>query len=174
MYHPRQQLIYGNLKTERIPELLALREGFLTSEVDGRDILYTAKSSARTGWIIVVVSYVSELLAGSQRAIYSFLLLAILCFTVSVFVSSFVSARISRPIEALRRSMQEVERGNFDMDITVECSNEVYQLARDCDIAVKKVRDLIEQNRRDSELRRATGAPRPPGPDQSPLPVQHP
>jgi two-component system sensor histidine kinase YesM len=154
VYHPRQQLIYGNLKTERIPELLALREGFLTSEVDGRDILYTAKSSARTGWIIVVVSYVSELLAGSRRAIYTFLLLAILCFTVSVFVSSFVSVRISRPIEALRRSMQEVEKGNFDMDITVECSNEVYQLARDCDIAVKKVRDLIEQNRRDSEQRR--------------------
>ena len=154
VYHPRQQLIYGNLRTERIPQLLALREGFLTSDVDGRQILYTAKSSARTGWIIVVVSYLSELLAGSQRAIYTFILLAILCFTVSVFVSSFVSVRISRPIEALRRSMQEVEKGNFDMDITVECSNEVYQLAHNCDIAVKKVRDLIEQNRKDSEQRR--------------------
>jgi two-component system sensor histidine kinase YesM len=154
VYHPRQQLIYGNLRTERIPELLALREGFLTSEVDGREILYTAKSSGRTGWIIVVVSPLSELLAGSRRAIYTFLLLAILCFIVSVFVSSFVSIRISRPIEALRRSMQEVEKGNFDMDITVECSNEVYQLARDCDIAVKKVRDLIQQNLKDSELRR--------------------
>jgi two-component system, sensor histidine kinase YesM len=154
VYHPRQQLIYGNLKTERIPELLALREGFLTSEVDGREILYTAKSSGRTGWIIVEVSYFSELLAGSRHAIYTFLLLAILCFAVSVLVSSFVSARISRPIEALRRSMQEVEKGNFDMDITVECSNEVYQLARDCDIAVKKVRDLIEQNRKNSEQRR--------------------
>ena len=50
--------------------------------------------------------------------------------------------------------MQEVEKGNFDMAITVECSNEVYQLAHDCDIAVKKVRDLIEQNRKDSEQRR--------------------
>ena len=50
--------------------------------------------------------------------------------------------------------MQEVEKGNFDMDITVECSNEVYQLAHDCDIAVKKVRDLIEQNRKDSEQKR--------------------
>jgi two-component system sensor histidine kinase YesM len=154
VYHPRQQLVYGNLKTERIPDLLALREGFLTSDVDGREILYTAKSSSRTGWIIVVVSYLSELLAGSRRAIYTFILLAILCFTVSVFVSSFVSVRISRPIEALRRSMQEVEKGNFDMDITVECSNEVYQLARDCDIAVKKVRALIDQNRKDSEQRR--------------------
>lgn len=154
VYHPRQQLVYGNLKTERIPELLALKEGFLTSEVDGREILYTAKASERTGWTIVEVSYLSELLAGSRRAIYTFLLLAILCFAISVFVSSFVSARISRPIEALRRSMQEVEKGNFDIDITVECSNEVYQLARDCDIAVKKVHALIEQNRKASEQKR--------------------
>jgi two-component system, sensor histidine kinase YesM len=154
VYHPRQQLVYGNLKTERIAELLALREGFLSTKVDDRDILYTAKPSARTGWKIVVVSYLSELLAGSRRALYTFALLAILCFAVSVLLSSFVSVRISRPIEALRRSMQEVERGNFDMDITVECSNEIYQLARDCDIAVKKVRDLIEQNRKEGEQKR--------------------
>jgi two-component system, sensor histidine kinase YesM len=154
VYHPRQQLVYGNLKTERISELLALRAGFLSAKVDGRDILYTAKSSERTGWIIVVVSYLSELLAGSRRAIYTFTFLAILCFAVSVLVSSYVSVRISRPIEALRRSMQEVEKGNFDMDITVECSNEVYQLARDCDIAVKKVRFLIDQNSREAEQRR--------------------
>jgi two-component system, sensor histidine kinase YesM len=154
VYHPRQQLVYGNLKAERIPELLALRAGFLSAKVDGRDILYTAKSSARTGWIIVVVSYLSELLEGTRRALYSFALLAILCFAFAVIVSTLVSARISRPIEALRRSMQEVEKGNFDMDITVECSNEIYQLARDCDIAVKKVRDLIEQNRKEGEQKR--------------------
>jgi two-component system sensor histidine kinase YesM len=154
VYHPRQQLIYGDLKTERIPELLALRSGFLTAKVDGRDVLYTATQSSATGWIVVAVSYISALLAGMRRALYTFALLAILCFAVSVLVSSFVSVRISRPIESLRRSMQEVEKGNFDIGITVECSNEVYQLARDCDIAVKKVRDLIEQVRTDAEQRR--------------------
>jgi two-component system, sensor histidine kinase YesM len=154
VYHPRQQLVYGGLWSERIPELLALRSGFLSSKVDGRAVLYTAKPSGTTGWIVVVVSYLSELLAGTRRALYTFVLLAILCFALSVVVSSFVSFRISHPIEALRRSMQEVEKGNFDMDITVECSNEVYQLARDCDIAVKKVRDLIEQNRKDAEQKR--------------------
>jgi two-component system sensor histidine kinase YesM len=154
VYHPRQQLVYSSLKTERIPSLLELRSGFLATSVDGRDILYTAKPSENTGWIIVVVSYLSELLEGTRRALYTFILLAILCFALSVVVSSLISSRISRPIEALRKSMQEVERGNFDIDITVECENEVYQLARDCDIAVKKVRDLIEQNRKEGEQKR--------------------
>jgi two-component system, sensor histidine kinase YesM len=154
VYHPRQQLVYSSLRTERIGDLLDLRSGFLTASVDGRDVLYTARPSEKTGWIVVVVSYLSELLAGTRRALYTFILLSILCFAVSAVVSSLVSARISRPIESLRRSMQEVEKGNFDIDITVECSNEVYQLARDCDIAVKKVRDLIEQGREESEQKR--------------------
>jgi two-component system sensor histidine kinase YesM len=146
--------VYGGLRTERFGELLRLRSGFLSTAVDGRDILYTAKPSDRTGWIVVVVSYLSELLAGTRRALYTFILIAALCFAVSAFVSSIVSARISRPIEALRRSMQEVEKGNFDIDITVESKNEIYQLARDCDIAVKKVRDLIEQSREEGEQKR--------------------
>jgi two-component system sensor histidine kinase YesM len=154
VYHPRQQLVYGGLKTERMSELLSLGSGFLSARVDGRDILYTAKPSDKTGWLVIVVSYLSELLSGTRKAMYTFVLLALLCFVLAAVLASFVSLRISRPIESLRRSMQEVEKGNFDIDITVECANEVYQLARDCDIAVKKVRDLIEQNRRDSEQKR--------------------
>jgi two-component system, sensor histidine kinase YesM len=157
VYHPRQQLVYGGLKTERIAELLDLRSGFLTAKVDGRDILYTTCPSSKTGWLIVVVSYLSQLLAGMRKALYTFVILALLCFALAAVLASFVSLRISRPIESLRRSMQEVEKGNFDIDITVECSNEVYQLARDCDIAVKKVRDLIEQNREDAEQKRLLG-----------------
>ncbi|HET7838504.1 MAG TPA: histidine kinase, partial [Rectinemataceae bacterium] len=154
VYHPRQQLVYGNLKSERISAVLGLRGGYLAANVDGRDILYTAVDSAQTGWTVVSVSYMDELFAGSREAEYSFLMLALLCLAVAIMAAAFVSVRISRPIESLRRSMQAVESGNFDIDITVNSSNEVYQLARDCDIAVKKVRDLIEQNRHDQEQKR--------------------
>jgi two-component system sensor histidine kinase YesM len=41
VYHPRQQLIYGNLKSERIADILSLRGGYLRVAVDGRAILYT-------------------------------------------------------------------------------------------------------------------------------------
>jgi two-component system, sensor histidine kinase YesM len=154
VYHPRQQLVYGGLKSERISGLLSLRQGFLNAKVDGREVLYTAYPSPKAGWIVVVVSDMSELLSGVRRAVYSFILLSVLCFAAAIALSSLVSLRISRPIESLRRSMQRVERGDFDMDITVNCSNEVFQLARDCDIAVKKVRDLIGQNRAEAEQRR--------------------
>ena len=102
----------------------------------------------------MAVSYLDELFGASRQAEYYFLMLSLLAFTAAIGVGFVLSRSISRPIESLRRSMQAVESGNFDIDITVNATNEVYQLAQDCDIAVKKVRDLIEQNRREQELKR--------------------
>ncbi|MGA2613706.1 MAG: sensor histidine kinase [Spirochaetia bacterium] len=154
VYHPRQQLIYGNLKSERIPEILSLNGGNLSTVVDGRAILYTAVSSRETGWEVVAVSYLDELFGASRAAEYYFIMLSLLVFVSAIGVAFVISSNISKPIESLRHSMQAVESGNFDIDITVNARNEIYQLARDCDIAVKKVRDLIEQNRREQELKR--------------------
>ena len=154
VYHPRQQLIYGNLKSERIPEILTLRDGNLRTVVDGRPILYTVVSSKDTGWVVVAVSYLDELFRASREAEYVFLMLSLLVLVGAVAAGMAVSSNISRPIESLRRSMQAVENGNFDIDITVNARNEVYQLARDCDIAVKKIRDLMAQNREEQEIKR--------------------
>jgi two-component system sensor histidine kinase YesM len=154
VYHPRQQLIYGRLKSERISEVLALNGGSLKTTIDGRDVLYTTTSSEQTGWTIVAVSYLDELFGSSRQTEYYFLMLSLLAFVAAIGVASVLARNFSRPIESLRRSMQEVESGNFDIDITVNASNEISQLAHDCDIAVKKVRDLIEQNRQEQELKR--------------------
>ena len=154
VYHPRQQLIYGNLKSERIPQLLALNGGNLNAVVDGRAILYTVVSSKETGWDVVAVSYLDELFRASREAEYVFLMLSLLVLVGAIGAGVAISSNISKPIESLRHSMQAVESGNFDIDITVNARNEMYQLARDCDIAVKKVRDLIAQNRREQELKR--------------------
>ena len=155
VYHPRQQLIYGNLKSERFSDVLALNGGYLRAVVDGREVLYTAASSSQTGWTVVAVSYPDELFSSRRHAEYYFLMLALLSFVTAIGAAHLISTTISKPIGELRRSMQAVESGNFDIDITVQTSNEIYQLARDCDIAIKKVRDLIEQNRKEQELKRA-------------------
>ncbi|HUW42131.1 MAG TPA: sensor histidine kinase [Rectinemataceae bacterium] len=154
VYHPLQQLVYGGLKSEDIAGILRLRGGYLADKVDGRELLYTAADSSQTGWTVVAVSYMDELFAGFKDAEYSFLMLALFCIFVAIVVASLISMRISKPIESLRRSMQQVEGGVFDIEISVNCSNEVSQLAYDCNIALKTVRELILQNRKDGELKR--------------------
>jgi two-component system sensor histidine kinase YesM len=153
VYHPRQQLIYSNLKTELIPEAMRAENGALTALVDGREVLYTVKTSSYTGWTIVGVSYVNELFSNRSQLEYYFVMIGLLCFVTAAIISLYISQRISRPIQSLRGLMQEVERGNFDIDIRVNAANEVADLARDCDIAVKKVRDLMRQIKEEHELK---------------------
>jgi two-component system sensor histidine kinase YesM len=154
VYHPRQQLIYSGLKSELIDRVKDTPNGHLTMEVDGREVLYTLKTSQYTGWTVVGVSYLDELFYNRSDLEYYFAIIAISCFFASVIISFFISMRITRPIEVLRRSMQAVERGNFDIDIAVNSSAEVNGLAQDFGIAIKKIKELIVQNAQESEQKR--------------------
>jgi len=154
VYHPRQDLIYNDLKHERIDKILEQKNGSLTTRVDDTDILYTFVTSGKTSWTIVGVSSVREILSSKRELQYYLWLLVIFTFSIVIVISTFLSGRIVRPIEVLRRSMKEVERGNFDLDIHVECDHEVFDLAEDCNIAIKKIKDLIVQNEQAQELKR--------------------
>jgi two-component system sensor histidine kinase YesM len=147
VYHPRLRLVYSKLKTELIDQLVAMGEGQLAAKVDGEGILYVATTSHYTGWTIVGVSYDNELYAPISRLEYWYALFGLLCLLVSALVSYAVAEKITRPIQVLRQRMQEVERGNFEVRIEVDCDNEVAELAADCDIAVRKVNELMDQIR---------------------------
>lgn len=74
VYHPQQQLIYSGMKEELISEVMDTEvSSFLTD--DGR--LYTVSRSEATGWIVVGVSYVSELMKRADEARATYLLVAL-------------------------------------------------------------------------------------------------
>jgi len=154
VYHPRQQLIYSGLKSEPINQLKNLPNGHMTAEVEGREVLYTTNTSLYTGWTVVGVSYPSELFYNRFELEYYIAMIAISCFFVSVIISYFISVRITRPIEALRRSVRAVEGGNFDFDIPTNSTDEVNGLAQDFNIASRKIKDLIAQNAQAHEQKR--------------------
>ena len=154
VYHPRQQLIYSGLKSELIDQVKNIPNGHLTAEVDGREVLYTTNTSQYTGWTVVGVSYLDELFYNRSELEYYFAMIAIACFFFSVLISYFISVRISRPIGVLRRSMQAIERGNFDIDIAVNSTDEVNGLAQDFNIAIRQIKALIAQNTQAQEQKR--------------------
>jgi len=154
VYHPRQQLVYSGIKSEKIDEILTLEQGQLEARVGGRDLVYTVATSSQTGWSVVAVSYLDELLASARNLGTVVVAVGLGCLLIATFLAWRVSLRISRPIEALRRSMKAVETGDFDVVIDVEADNEVGELARDCEIAIGKVRDLMHQSLVDQEAKR--------------------
>lgn len=154
VYHPRQQLIYSGIRSEPIDRILELRNGSVPLHIKGRDAFYSTVTSDQTGWTVVAVTYLDEIFYNSRDIEYFYLMIAIGSFLLAVVFAWGVSRKVSLPIEELRSIMQRVETGNFDLEITVHANNEIYELARDCDIAIKKIRDLLAQNQREQEIKR--------------------
>jgi two-component system sensor histidine kinase YesM len=154
VYHPRQQLVYSKIKEEKTSEVLAMKNGTLTTRVGDRTVVYTAATSTHTGWTVVGVSFLDEVYSSSNDVFTATALIALGSLLVAILLAWLVSRRISAPIEELRRSMQKIETGDFEIEITVQADNELYQLARDCNLAIKTIRELMLDNEREQENKR--------------------
>lgn len=157
IYHPKQQLIYSDLKLEYIEDVMALskQENYFikTDEMEKR--LYTVSTSKKTGWTVVGVVYFSELNSTASKTRVWYILIALLLFTIALFVSGIVSREITRPIKKLKQAMSKVENGDFDTALVPETEqNEIGSLSRSFNIMTKKIQDLIVQNTEEQRQKR--------------------
>lgn len=160
IYHPKQQLMYGGLKTENIEEIMNCKSDYLITDEGDESKLYTMSKSNKTGWIVVGAVYTSELLKNNKQAqILYFLVAAVLLMGVLV-ISSMLSREITKPLRRLSDSMSMVEEGKFDkanVDITTE--NEIGNLTKSFNVMTERIHTLMDQNvyeqeqKRKSELR---------------------
>ena len=152
VYHPQQQLIYSGMKDELISEVMDTdASSFLTE--DGR--LYTVSRSEATGWIVVGVSYVSELMAGADEARVTYLLVAMVLLAVAMLLAFVLSDKITRPIKSLELSMKEVEKGNFShVALEVRENNEIGRLSRNFNTMTREIQNLMEQSEKEQQAKR--------------------
>ena len=152
VYHPQQQLIYSGMKDELISEVMDTdASSFLTE--DGR--LYTVSRSEATGWIVVGVSYVSELMAGADEARFTYLLVAMVLLAVAMLLAFVLSDKITRPIKSLELSMKEVEKGNFcHVAVEVRENNEIGRLSRNFNTMTREIQNLMEQSEKEQQAKR--------------------
>ena len=157
VYHPQQQLIYSNLRTEKIAEVTAEPSGssFEVDDAEGKRF-YSVKDT-NFGWKIVGVAYETDLI-GYKSTLGRTLLITLVAVAISLFVSVVLSHRLSRPIRNLQRSMRLVEKGDFDVQAEVTQMNEIGQLSRTFNMMVGQIKNLMEEiirtqeNKRRSEL----------------------
>ena len=137
MFHPQQQLIYSGMKQELIEEVMETEASSLETE-GGK--LYTISRSEATGWTVVGVAYVSELLEGTSvvRAVY--MLVAVGLFAVALVLAVIISDEITKPVTALEQSMKKVEKGSFDRALLeVKDNNEIGRLTRSFNLMTEEI-----------------------------------
>lgn len=159
VYHPKQQLMYGGLKTENIDAIMECEEDSLIIDEGGESKLYTMSKSKRTGWTVVGAAYTSELLKNNEQAQMWYLLVASILLLAVIGISGIISREITKPIRSLRDSMRKVQNGQFDTHVEVITENEIGSLGRSFNLMTSEIRALMEQNvyeqkqKRKSELK---------------------
>ncbi|CAM3646814.1 sensor histidine kinase [Cohnella lubricantis] len=158
IYHPQQQLIYAGIKYENVEQALKYTYGSYIDNSTGVERLITIQTVSNVGWKIVGVSFMDEI-GATKREIGSFLLwllAAVLLFVLAITL--YMSAKISQPIKRLEKSMQLVERGNFNITIPIRRDDEVGRLSRRFNLMVNRIRELMgqiiaqQESKRRSEL----------------------
>lgn len=153
VFHPSLQLVYSNLKHEPIEELLPLLGNKNTLyRIDGRNYL-TARSE-RTGWHVVSVSFDSDLVTGWPYVQLMNALIGLVLFLIVGLVTNFISRGITRPLRQLQNVMKSVETGEFKTAGNLDATDEIRELAREYDIMVGRISELMDENVREQELKR--------------------
>lgn len=157
LYHPRQQLLYSDLKEECIEQVLQLDENnhsFITTDADGSK-LYTAATSDKTGWTVVGVAYLSELNKKESQTRLIYILMALLLFFCALLISSLLSKAVTKPIQTLQNSMSKVVKGEFDTALVPETAqNEIGDLTHSFNLMTQQIQSLIAQNTEEQRQKR--------------------
>ena len=143
VYHPKQQLIYSGLWEENLDTVMNATEKEIYSPDGTR--LFTISKSEKTGWTVVGVTYMDEMLSGTKRIRVMYYLMAVILIGVAFLLSILLSDMITMPLRKLRESMKSVENGNFELEIEEpQTGDEISDLFRSFKIMVLKIQQLME------------------------------
>jgi len=97
--------------------------------LDGRDCWLTVEPAVNQSWYALSLVPMTEMLA-MPRSLSRFIWLgSVVIIAFALALDTLVAHSITRNAQALLRSMEEVSRGNFDVDIPVRSRDEIGQLA---------------------------------------------
>ncbi len=159
IYHPDLQYIHYGLAAEDAGFPLDHKDGSYFRQVDGEEVFTVVQTSLYTGWKIVVVNYVEDIMV-PQTEISGFLIATVILGLAAIAVMSWmISVLVSRPVLKLQESMGSVEQGNFDSVVDVRGDREVERLSASFNKMVVKIKGLMgeivheQEEKRKNELK---------------------
>lgn len=158
VYHPRQQLLYSGVQKEETATVLRNSTGSFISR--DKERLYTISRSETTGWTVVGVVYLNEMMEKSNHTKKLYVLVAMGLICIATVFSIILANMITKPIRELRASMKKVEEGNLDISLQrPNYSNEIADLISSFNVMIERIKELMDRiiteqaEKRKSELR---------------------
>lgn len=145
IYHPRQRAIYANLNQENNLEAAGYEDGNHRETFQGEERSVTVRTVGYTGWKIVHVVPTEEFYFSLNQT--RFFVVFIVLFTILCMglLNIFISGRIATPIQRLEDAVKELERGNMELEICEEGSQEIRHLGRTIRSMVQQMKKLMDK-----------------------------
>ena len=144
IYHPRMQLIATGQAAENTAVATAYQDGSYREKYEGewRDI--SVKSVGYTGWKLLSVTPEKGLSLNNLK-MQLFLVFVVAAFLlVLILTNTFISSRITIPIQKLEKSVNAIEAGELDTEVYMGGSYEIRHLGRSIGDMAKRIKDLME------------------------------
>lgn len=157
-YHPKQQLLNSGLINENNKTAIQYRDGIYKEEFQGKQRTVTIKSVGYTGWLIAGVTENDFVSLNSIKSNLFILFLFFFFIVVLIYINSYISSKVSRPIRSLEKAVREVALGKLDTNIEIEGFYEVRHLGESVQNMSHQIKRLMEdivsehESKRKSEL----------------------
>lgn len=154
IFHPTQQLVYSSLRTEPVNPIIGFFQKARDPVYHDGNRYFIIQTSKVTGWYIVNVAYTSDILPDWKYLQISYTVIGLIFFLVAGVAANRISSSITKPVRKLRDIMKSVDTGEFRIAGPLQASDEIKELAREYDIMVDRIRELMAENILEQELKR--------------------
>ena len=144
IYHPNMQMIETGQMSENIAVAADYRDGSYREKYGGEWREVSVKSVGYTGWKLLSVTPEKGLPLNNlkMRLFAVFVVAAFLL--VLVLTNTFISYRITTPIQKLEKSVNAIEAGDLDTEVYMGGSYEIRHLGRSIGDMAKRIKTLME------------------------------
>ncbi|WP_322924451.1 methyl-accepting chemotaxis protein [Paenibacillus campi] len=130
-----------------VNQMYANDSGQIDYTFEGRAKKMVFLTDKLTGWKIAGTLYTSEIDDAVAPIRQTATWIVIISLVVALGIVAFSIRMIMKPIQALRRTTQQISQGDLSVVIDQSKNNEIGDLARDFALMVGNLRDMIERVR---------------------------
>ncbi len=144
IYHPKIQLIDAGLAQENTQTIQKFQDGNEQETFQGKKRDVVVKSVGYTRWKLVGVTPEQGFSLNHLKTRLFMVFVAAFFLFLLALINSYISSRITAPIQELEKSVNALEEGALDTEVYIGGSYEIQHLGRSIGDMAKRIQTLME------------------------------
>ncbi len=144
IYHPKIQLIDAGLAQENTQTIQKFQDGNEQETFQGKKRDVVVKSVGYTGWKLVGVTPEQGFSLNHLKTRLFMVFVAAFFLFLLALINSYISSRITAPIQELEKSVNALEEGALDTEVYIGGSYEIQHLGRSIGDMAKRIQTLMD------------------------------